>query len=151
MKKLILLLLLVVVGLFLAAGLVNLAVPSQPADRYSAIRCSSPEMEAAKRIIGAKCIMCHSKDPNLPFYAQLPWVGTFIQKHVAEATGMMNLQELVAGTSTDKWAYDRLAHVITIDTMPIKSYLSLHWNGKLTEQEKVVLLEWIEQRRAISQ
>ena len=60
---------------------------------------------------------------------------------------MMNLQELVEGTSPDKWAYDRLAHVITNDTMPLQSYLSLHWNGKLTPQEKRDLLVWIEQQR----
>ena len=62
---------------------------------------------------------------------------------------MMNLQELIEGTSTDPWAYDRLAHVIQNDTMPIQSYLSLHWNGKLTAQEKTELLSWIEQQRSV--
>ena len=92
--------------------------------------------------------MCHSKKPKLPFYAKIPIAGGFIQQHIKEGTGMMNLQELLAGTSTDRWAYDRLEHVITNRTMPIKSYLSLHWNGALTQQEQSEILAWIAQRRA---
>ena len=108
-------------------------------------------METARQLIGAKCIMCHSKHPTLPFYAKLPLVGTFIQKHIKEGSGMMNLQEVVAGTSKDKWALDRLAHVINNNTMPINSYLSLHWNGKLTKQEQNDILTWIEQQREEAQ
>ena len=151
MKKIISLTLLALFSLYLCAGLINIALPSPPAASYAAIPATSPEMEAAKQIIGTKCIMCHSKSPQLPYYAKLPVAGSFIRKHVKSGTGMMNLQELIAGTSTDKWAYDRLAHVIQNDTMPIPSYLSLHWNGKLTAQEKAELLLWIEQQRSAVQ
>ncbi len=137
-------------ALFLAIGIFNLLAPPHPAPDYTATPAATPETEAAKAVIGAKCIMCHSKNPALPFYAKIIGAEIFIQKHVQEGTGMMNLQELLAGTSTDKWAYDRLEHTITSQKMPIASYLTLHWNGKLTQPEQKTLLEWIEQRRTKS-
>ena len=151
MKKIITVILSILFSLFFATGFLNIAFPLHPAESYTCIPCTSPEMDTAKHIIGAKCIMCHSKNPALPFYAKLPLAGTFIQKHIKEGTGMMNLQELVGGTSKDKWAYDRLEHVITNDTMPINSYLSLHWNGKLTQQEQVDILSRIHQQRPKAQ
>jgi cytochrome c peroxidase len=151
MKKNITLILSILFSLFLIIGFLNIIFPVHPAESYTHIPCTSVEMDTAKHIIGTKCIMCHSKDPALPFYARLPLAGTFIQKHIKEGSGMMNLQQLVAGTSTDKWAYDRLEHVITNDTMPINSYLALHWNGKLTPQEQADILSWIHQERSKSQ
>jgi cytochrome c peroxidase len=148
MKKIIFPPLITILTLFLALVAFNSIIPIPPATSYTEINVHTPEMAAAKQILGTKCIMCHSKNPTLPFYAEIPGAGGFIKKHVKEGTGMMNLQELLAGTSTDRWAYDRLEHVITNNTMPIKSYLSLHWNGKLTEQEQNEILSWIAQRRA---
>lgn len=135
-------------ALFAAVGIFNVVVPTPPSDAYAATPSDAPEMDKAKRILGTKCIMCHSKSPELPFYAQLPIAGSFINKHVKEGSGMMDLQELLAGTSKDKWAYDRLEHVVTNSTMPINSYLLLHWNGKLTSQEQDDIVAWIKQRRA---
>lgn len=147
-KKIIGLLFLTVISLYLIMGFINLAVPIHPTAGYIAIPVDSKVAETAKQIIGAKCIMCHSSTPNLPYYTQLPIAGSVIRKHVKAGTGMMNLHELVAGNSPDRWAYDRLAHVIQNDTMPLQSYLSLHWNGRLTAQEQADLLIWIDQRRA---
>jgi cytochrome c peroxidase len=133
--------------LYAGLGLFNLAVPTAPADSYAAMAADTPQTERAKQIIGAKCIMCHSRSPALPFYAGLPGAKGFIQKHVKEGRGMMDLQELLAGTSTDRYAYNRLEHVITNDTMPIASYLALHWDGRLSKQEQQELLDWISQRQ----
>jgi cytochrome c peroxidase len=151
MKKIIIVLLLLVPLLFLFMGVINLVLPTPPSAGYSTLPTTSPEQKTVQRILGAKCMMCHCKNPALPFYAQLPLAGTFIQKHIKEGTGMMNLQEVLEGTSKDRWALDRLTHAVTNDTMPIQSYLSLHWNGKLTEQEQTDILAWIEQRRSIAQ
>jgi cytochrome c peroxidase len=147
MKKALLACIATLAAVYLALGIFNLAVPIPPADKYSDLSVDSPEARAAKQIIGKKCIMCHSKKPNLPFYAKFPLAGTIIRKHVKGGAGMMDLEELLAGNATDKWAYGRLAQVIRNGTMPITSYLLLHWNGKLTPDEENSILEWVEQEK----
>ena len=150
MKKLILISSITPLALYSALSIFNLTTPTPPAESYASIPGTSPEMARAKNILGTKCIMCHSKNPALPFYAKLPGAGSFMTKHVTEGTGMMNLEELVAGTSKDKWAYDRLEHVVTNSIMPINSYLLLHWNGKLTQQEQDDIVAWIKQIRSVN-
>jgi cytochrome c peroxidase len=151
MKKKIIVLLLLVPLLFLLMGIINLVLPIAPSSSYSTFPTTSHEQKIVQRILGAKCIMCHCKNPVLPFYARLPLAERVIQKHIEEGTGMINLQEVLEGTSKDRWALDRLSHAVTNNTMPIRSYLSLHWNGKLTKQEQNDILAWIEQRRSIAQ
>jgi len=150
MKKLILICGLAA-GVYIAVGIYNLLVPTKPSAVYESITVSTPEAQAAKELIGRKCIMCHSSSPVLPFYAKLPLAGRFIQKHVKNGISLMNLQELVAGTSSDRWAHDRLRYVVENNTMPLGSYLLLHWNGKLTDEDRGALLAWIEQEKAANQ
>jgi|GEM_PF-3963599 len=132
-------------GIYLALGVYNLLAPAGPSESFAAIATATPEMKAAKQILGDKCIMCHSKDPILPFYAKVPLAGGLIKKHVKHGSRMMNLQALLDGTSPDPWAYDRIKHVIENSTMPITPYLLLHWNGNLTQEEQAALLAWIQQ------
>ena len=42
----------------------------------------------------------------------------------------------------------KLEQSLNLGTMPIFPFLTLHWNGKLSSDEKLALLKWIHQLRA---
>jgi cytochrome c peroxidase len=146
-KKILILIALVIVG-FVAFGLINLVVGVPVPASYASISASTPEMEQAKEVIGAKCQMCHSHDPGQPFYVKLPGAGVMIGKHVDEGTKMSDLQQLLVDNGENEVLLAKLEQSIKLDTMPISPFLAMHWNGKLTDSEKRAILAWIHQVRA---
>lgn len=119
------------------ASCIGLAAPSNP----------SAEMLRAKEIIESKCILCHSTEPELPFYSKIPGVSKEINKHVEVGTQIADLKKLFEMGGADEVLLAKLEQSIKLNTMPIPSYLALHWNGRLKNAEKEDLLKWIKQVR----
>ncbi|VGO22870.1 cytochrome c peroxidase [Pontiella sulfatireligans] len=136
-----------VVG-FVVLGLSNMMIGIPVSESWSSIKATSSEMELAKEVIGAKCLMCHSKEPALPFYAKLPVASAMIGKHIEAGERICDLQQLFAAGGGNEVLLAKLEQTIKLDTMPIPPFLALHWNGKLSDQEKQAVLDWIHQVRA---
>jgi cytochrome c peroxidase len=148
MKKVIISLIVLGALGFVALGLINMVIGVPISESYSSITATSAEMELAKEVIGAKCLMCHSKDPALPFYDKMPLASALIGKHIGAGTKICDLQQLFADNGDNEVMLAKLEQTIVLDTMPILPFLSLHWNGKLSDQEKQDILAWIHQVRA---
>ena len=148
MKKKILILIALLICGFVAFGLINLVVEVPTSDSYASLTTDTPAMKQAKAIIGAKCQMCHSKDPGRPFYAKLPGASAAIGKHVEEGTQIADLQQLLENKGADEVLLAKLEQSIKLDTMPIIPFIALHWNSKPTNSEKQAILTWIHEVRA---
>ncbi len=148
MKKWVVIVVVVGIAGYLGLALLNMILGVPVADSYTKIECASPEMEVAKEVIGAKCVMCHSQDPGLPFYAKLPIASAMIGKHVGMGTKMSDLEALLAAAGKDEVALSKLEQTLELETMPILPYMLMHWNGKLTAKEKDGILAWIHKVRA---
>jgi cytochrome c peroxidase len=135
---------------FVALGLFNMVAGIPVSDSYTNIKTSSPEMAQAKTIMGKKCIMCHSTEPELPFYAKLPGIGGLIAKHIEDGTHIFNLQQLLADDGKHEVLLAKLEQTINLNTMPIPPFLAMHWNGRLTSKEKADIIEWVHQARSKS-
>ncbi len=126
----------------------NLFINLTPTAAFQAIEVSSPTMEKAKGVIEQKCLMCHAQNPSLPFYAKLPIASAMISDHVSAGTAMLDFVPLFEKNGADEVLLAKLEQSITLNTMPMKEFLALHWNGRLTAKEKEDLLLWIRQVRA---
>lgn len=115
---------------------------------YTALPASTPSLARAKEILGAKCIMCHSEDPALPFYAKLPVASSLIGKHIVAGTAIHDIHDLIAAEGRREIDLAKLEQSIELNTMPILPFMLAHWDGALTEEEKRDLLGWIGEVRA---
>lgn len=148
MKKfLIVIVVLAVVG-FVGLGILNMVVGLPVPESYARIDCTSPEMKLAKEAIGAKCLICHSTSPAVPVYAKLPGTASVICKHIEEGIEKCDLQKLFEVGGKDEVLLAKLEQTINLNTMPIRPFLVMHWNGRLTSEEKAAVLNWIHQVRA---
>ena len=148
MKKFIIVVIVLAIAGFVGMGVLNMVVGLPVSEDYTKIECTSPEMELAKKVIGAKCLMCHSPSPELPLYAKLPGANSQIGKHVEDGTKICDLQALLAAGGKNEVMLAKLEQSINLDNMPIRAFMVMHWNCKLTAEEKAGLLAWVHQVRA---
>lgn len=97
-----------------------------------------------KNILDAKCYDCHSHNTRYPWYIHIQPIGWWMASHIKEAKGHLNFSEFKNYDS--KKAAHKLKEIteeVTHGSMPLKSYVWLHADAKLTDKEKKILTEWI--------
>ncbi len=147
-KGLIVLVVLVVLGLLLPVS--NL-LRAAPENSLTKVKPADPAKARVFAMLGAKCADCHSGEGVLPFYAKLPVIGGQIQQDIRVARQRLDYQaELTA--APDKPAGEVLlakteAELLAGD-MPPLPYLALHWNARLSAEDKAAALNWIRAERA---
>lgn len=96
-------------------------------------------------ILDKACNDCHSNNTRYPWYANIQPVGLWLQDHVKEGKGELNLDEFM--TYSPKKAHHKMEEVIEMvkeKEMPLDSYTWIHKDADLTDQERVELSAWAE-------
>ena len=150
MKRTVVILVVVLLVLALAIPVINLVVPVPVPDQFRSIPTTSPAMAQVKEIFATKCAMCHMENPGLPFYARLPVASTLIERDVRKGTAIWNAAELLQKGGRDVVGLAKLEQSVELGTMPIFQYLLLHWNARLTAQERAAILAWVQEVRTQS-
>ena len=98
-----------------------------------------------RNILSRACYDCHSNITHYPWYAAVQPVGWWLNRHVAEGKTKLNFSEFAAYDA--KRAVRKLQHVadeVTERGMPLKSYLLLHPEAKLSETDSALVARWAE-------
>lgn len=91
-----------------------------------------------------KCYDCHSNNTHYPWYVHIQPIGWWMASHIKEAQDQLNFSEFK--TYETKRANHKLEEVseeVAEGHMPIKSYLWLHPEAKVTPEELKALNGWI--------
>ena len=122
-----------------------------PDNAFTKAKPADPLQSKVFAMLGTKCADCHTAETALPFYAKLPVVGTQIQKDIHTARQRLDYQAELLG-SNNKCAGEVLLAkteaTLNKGDMPPLPYLALHWNARLSAEEKATTLEWIRTERA---
>lgn len=138
--------LLVLVLALLAAQFVRPDLTNPPIDPAHELRAPAP----VQSILDRSCIDCHSHRTRYPWYSRISPVSWWLQDHVTEGRGELNLSEF--GTYSPKKAAHKLEEVCEMvekKEMPLKSYLPLHPSAKLSDADRQTLCAWSKQERAL--
>ncbi len=134
------------VALWSAAGLtgVFLLLQLKQAERTNPPVESEIQAPAAiAAILERSCYNCHSHETDWPWYAYVSPVSWWVVEHVDHARKDMNFSQWPV------FDFEELEHTLRdieeqIETrqMPLKSYLILHPEARLSEQDRQALLAW---------
>lgn len=98
------------------------------------------------------CLSCHSSDPELPFYADLPLAGKVVMKDIDSGYRAFDmkpfLEALKANASVDPVSLAKIEKVVLDDRMPMPKYYLVHWGSSLTTVERSIVLDWVKHTRA---
>lgn len=97
------------------------------------------------------CIACHSSDPELPFYAKMPVVGTLVHKDVAEGYRAYDITPLVSalsnGTEPNPVDVAKVEKVALDKRMPMAKYYLMHWGSQMTSAKSDIIKMWAQAYR----
>ena len=110
----------------------------------------SDTFRRASAILQEKCVDCHAPGmARMPIYAQLPVANQLMAHHIEMASERMILNKSIfsAETSFSPLLLARIEHVLRNDMMPPGLFLIMHWDGRLSDEERQTLLAWIAEER----
>ncbi|TGK35451.1 heme-binding protein [Leptospira gomenensis] len=108
---------------------------------------NSGEIEApeeVKKILRRSCYDCHSDLTEWPWYTKLFPVNVYLYHHVEEGRAELNFSEWKSLTRKERATKaDSVSEVLEEGEMPLRDYLFLHPEAKLSAEDLEVLRDWI--------
>jgi len=135
MKKVFIIVLLVVIGIQFVPMNVPAEVPTKADDELQA-----PEEVLA--ILKRSCFDCHSNHTAFPWYSSIAPVSWFTKMHVKEGREHMNFSTWASYDDEKKAKYLEKIPKAIKSKMPLPSYLIMHKEAQLSENDKKVLTDW---------
>ncbi|MGE5406461.1 MAG: heme-binding domain-containing protein [Methanosarcina sp.] len=136
----------VLIVLFIVIQFIPAGIPeNKPEDGRSldsSKLLSGPIQQQLKR----SCYDCHSGNVNFPWYAKLAPSSWLLSKHIREGKDHLNFSEW-AGYSKRKQIslLGKINEEVESGDMPLRSYILIHRDAKLTPEERNALLKWTEE------
>ena len=98
------------------------------------------------------CLSCHSAEPELPFYADLPLAGDVVKADIDSGYRAYDMtkfmEDLKVGAQVNPVDLAKVEKVVLDDRMPMAKYYLVHWGSSLTPAKRDIILNWAQQMRA---
>lgn len=96
------------------------------------------------KIIQTSCADCHSNSTIYPWYSEIAPVSWYLAQHVKEGKEHLNFSEWTTyNKDQQEHIINDLKEVLNEREMPLKSYLWIHKDAKLTENQYQILYDWV--------
>ncbi|VEJ09136.1 cytochrome c peroxidase [Actinobacillus delphinicola] len=97
------------------------------------------------------CQNCHTPNPTLPFYANIPGLNKLVDLDIKRGNQLFNLNTFLEGLKDPSKISEvdlaKLEHVLKDNSMPPLRFKMIHWGSGLTQEENNLLLDWIYEQR----
>ena len=91
---------------------------------------------------------CHSNNTYYPWYNNIQPVSWIMESHIKKGKKELNFSEF--GTYSKRRQKSKIKSIINQikdDEMPLSSYTLLHRKSILSESDKLLIINWMEQQR----
>src|SRR5687767_5991001 len=96
-------------------------------------------------IFKTACYDCHSNHTNYPWYSKIQPGAWLMANHIRDGKEELNFSEFGNYSARrQKSKLKAIAGSIAENEMPLKSYLLLHQEARLSDDEKKTVLAWAE-------
>ena len=101
--------------------------------------------DSLANILMNSCYNCHSNRTNYPWYSYIAPVSWMLQRHVDRGKKELNMSNFGDLEKSQKiGVLADLCDVIESGSMPLKSYLIIHRNARITDSETELFCDWTE-------
>lgn len=95
------------------------------------------------KIIQTSCADCHTNSTNYPWYSEIAPVSWYLAQHVEEGKEHLNFSEWTTyNKDQQEHIIKDIKEVLNDREMPLKSYLLIHKDAKLTENQYQIMYDW---------
>ena len=148
-KKLFKRVLLIFLIAFIAIQFVRPDKNSGPADSPADITHFVQVPDTILAILKTSCYDCHSNHTNYPWDAEVAPSSWWLANHIKNGKAELNFSEFGQYTARRrKSKLTSIADQVEKREMPLKSYLLLHGNAKLSDAQIQLLVNWTDSAKA---
>ena len=120
-----------------------------PVTEAETLESAAPVPENVQTILKRSCYDCHSNTTAYPWYSKIQPSASFLKYHIDD--GRRHLNFSVWNTYDTKKKRHKLEEVceqLEGKFMPLPSYLWIHWDASLTDEERKIVCDWATAERA---
>ncbi len=101
------------------------------------------------RMLKVSCYDCHSNKTNYPWYAEIAPSSWWLTNHIKEGKAELNFSEFSQYSKRRmKTKLNGIGEQVEKREMPLKSYLLIHGNAKLNEEQIQLIKVWTDSAKA---
>ncbi|HEX2682289.1 MAG TPA: heme-binding domain-containing protein [Ferruginibacter sp.] len=95
-------------------------------------------------ILKTSCYDCHSNNTVYPWYAQVQPVAWWLDNHIRDGKKDLNFSEFASYSIRRQYKkLEEVNELVKENEMPLESYLWIHTDAKLDDQQKLALSTWV--------
>ena len=106
----------------------------------------APEARVAAILEKGGCIDCHSANPELPFYADVPVAGKMVMKDIEDGYRAFDIEPFVEALKSGETPHPvdvaKIEKVATDRRMPVAKYYLVHWGSQITDSKCDIITDW---------
>ena len=107
-----------------------------------------PVPEDVQTILKTSCYDCHSNNTRYPWYNNIQPVAWWLNNHIEDGKKDLNFSEFAGYRIRRQYKkLEEINDLVKKDEMPLDSYLWIHKDAKLNEQQKLTLANWVQSVR----
>lgn len=97
-----------------------------------------------QNILQNSCYDCHSNNTSYPAYSYIQPARYLMEKHIKEGKEELNFNDWTNySVRKQRNKLNGIIEQIEDDKMPLDSYTLIHKNAKLSDQQKVEMINWL--------
>jgi hypothetical protein len=95
-------------------------------------------------ILRTSCYNCHSNNTSYPWYSRVQPVGWFLQNHINKGKAELNFSEFGSySVRKQKSKLRSMVSQVEKGEMPLTSYTFIHREARLSQENKKVLIDYL--------
>lgn len=121
----------------------QLRQPNPPADPALGLGARAVVPDAVMSTLRRACFDCHSYETRWPWYSRLPIASLLLERDVNRGRGQLNFSRWAQYSRFERAdLLDKVCERVTAGEMPLRPYLMLHGEARLSETDVAGLCEW---------
>jgi hypothetical protein len=99
--------------------------------------------ENVLKVFEKSCYDCHSNNSAYPWYTNIQPIGLWMQQHIDEGKDELNFSEFKSySIKRQLKKMKEIRNEINEDEMPLSSYLIIHRDANLNNEQKKNIIDW---------
>ena len=101
--------------------------------------------DSVKSLLHNACHDCHSNNTSYPWYSNIQPMAWMMAKHIKNGKEKLNFSDFGINTTRKQMSkLKEISNQIKDDEMPLSSYELMHKNARLSQNEKILLMNWMQ-------
>jgi hypothetical protein len=143
MKKALKIIAVVIFAAFIVLQFFRPDFTNPPVTQAETLQATTQIPENVQAILTRSCNDCHTNETAYPWYSKIQPSAWFLKGHIDNGRRHLNFSVWNTYDSRKKrHKLEEVCEMLNAKAMPLPSYLWIHWDAKLSDEQRKLLCDW---------